>query len=129
VGTAHIQGTWAQRLKSTMRKMRAVGSIAAGTVVTLYSGAYLFLWATQTEKVLLPMRELQTTPARVGLAAEGVRIQVGSGAAEGELLPCRGGYWRNLERAAESMDLVARIPHLRCRFERTAKLGNSMEGA
>lgn len=39
----------------------------------------------------------------------------------GELLPCRGGYWRNLERAAESLDLVARIPHLRRRFEQTAK--------
>ncbi len=52
---AHIQGTWAQRLKSNMRKMRAVGIIAAGTVVTLYAGACVFLWATQTEKVFLPI--------------------------------------------------------------------------
>ena len=38
----------------------------------------------------------------------------------GDLVPCRGGYWRNLERAAETMELHARIPYLRQRFEQTA---------
>ncbi len=39
----------------------------------------------------------------------------------GDLIPCRGGYWRNLERAAESMELQHRIPYLRQRFEQTGK--------
>jgi hypothetical protein len=32
------------------------------------------------------------------------------------LLGCRGGYWRDLERAAESMDLPDRLPRLRQAF-------------
>ena len=39
----------------------------------------------------------------------------------GDLVPCRGGYWRNLERAAESMQLQNRIPYLRQRFEQAGK--------
>lgn len=39
----------------------------------------------------------------------------------GDLLPCRGGYWRNLERAAATMELHHRIPHLRQRFEQAGK--------
>jgi hypothetical protein len=38
-----------------------------------------------------------------------------------DLVPCRGGYWRNLERAAETMELHDRIPHLRARFEQAGK--------
>jgi hypothetical protein len=34
----------------------------------------------------------------------------------GHLLPCRGGFWRDLERAAENMGLVDRIPALRKAF-------------
>src|SRR5262245_12598005 len=39
----------------------------------------------------------------------------------GDLVPCRGGYWRNLERAAETMELQDRIPYLRERFHQTGK--------
>ena len=39
----------------------------------------------------------------------------------GDLVPCRGGYWRNLERAAKVMDLNARIPYLRRRFEQSGR--------
>ncbi len=39
----------------------------------------------------------------------------------GVLVPCRGGYWRNLERVAESMELQDRIPYLRQRFEQCGK--------
>lgn len=39
----------------------------------------------------------------------------------GDLVPCRGGYWRNLERAAETMELRGRIPYLRQRFEQSGK--------
>ena len=39
----------------------------------------------------------------------------------GDLVPCRGGYWRNLERAAETMELRDRIPYFRERFHQTGK--------
>lgn len=39
----------------------------------------------------------------------------------GDLVPCRGGLWRNLERAAETMELHDRLPHLRQRFVQAAK--------
>ncbi|MEI6780487.1 MAG: hypothetical protein WCQ21_06135 [Verrucomicrobiota bacterium] len=39
----------------------------------------------------------------------------------GDLVPCRGGYWRNLERAAETMELAGRMPYLRSRFEQTGR--------
>lgn len=39
----------------------------------------------------------------------------------GDLVPCRGGYWRNLERAADTIQLHDRIPHLRRRFEQAGK--------
>jgi hypothetical protein len=35
----------------------------------------------------------------------------------GELVPCRGGFWRNLERAAKTMELLGRVPYLHRRFE------------
>jgi hypothetical protein len=35
----------------------------------------------------------------------------------GELIPCCGGYWRNLERAAETMGLQDRVAYYRQRFE------------
>jgi hypothetical protein len=34
----------------------------------------------------------------------------------GSLVSCRGGFWRDLERAAENMGLVHRLPELRKRF-------------
>jgi hypothetical protein len=34
----------------------------------------------------------------------------------GHLGPCRGGFWRDLERAAENMGLVDRLPALRKAF-------------
>lgn len=37
----------------------------------------------------------------------------------GELVTCRGGFWRDLERAAESMSLSNRIPYFRTRFEQS----------
>lgn len=34
----------------------------------------------------------------------------------GDLAPCRGGYWRDLARAAENMGLKERVPELERRF-------------
>jgi hypothetical protein len=42
--------------------------------------------------------------------------------AAAELVNCRGGVWRDLERAAEFMGLHGRVPHLRERF-RAAPIG------
>jgi len=35
----------------------------------------------------------------------------------GELVPCRGEFWQDLERSAESMDLFHRIPYIRKQLE------------
>jgi hypothetical protein len=35
----------------------------------------------------------------------------------GKLVACRGGFWRDLERAAENMELTDRLPALRKKFE------------
>jgi hypothetical protein len=37
----------------------------------------------------------------------------------GDLVDCRGGFWRDLERAAENMELKDRIPELRKKFSET----------
>ena len=39
----------------------------------------------------------------------------------GDLISCPGGYWRNLERAAESMELHHRISYFRQKFEQTGR--------
>jgi hypothetical protein len=39
----------------------------------------------------------------------------------GHLIPCRGGFWRDLERAAENMGLVDRLPALRKSFSDALK--------
>jgi hypothetical protein len=36
----------------------------------------------------------------------------------GKVLPCRGGFWRDLERAATNMNLEARLPELRRHFSK-----------
>ena len=37
----------------------------------------------------------------------------------GELVTCRGGFWRDLERAAESMSLPNRLPYFITRLEQS----------
>ncbi len=39
----------------------------------------------------------------------------------GDLVPCCGGFWRNLERAAQTMRLHDRMPYFRQRFEQAGK--------
>jgi hypothetical protein len=39
----------------------------------------------------------------------------------GHLIPCRGGFWRDLEKAAENMGLVDRLPALRKSFSDALK--------
>lgn len=39
----------------------------------------------------------------------------------GAMLPCRGGYWRELERAAENMGLSERVPALREEFSEAVR--------
>jgi hypothetical protein len=42
----------------------------------------------------------------------------------GNLVACRGGFWRDLERAAENMALVERLPKLRKNFLDVLKKSN-----
>lgn len=58
--------------------------IAAG-VILLYLAACGYMWATQRQQVFEPTPDWQSTPARMGMPYESVRIPVGNGAEQGEL--------------------------------------------
>ncbi|MDD2721694.1 MAG: alpha/beta hydrolase [Gallionella sp.] len=56
-----------------------------GVAALLYVSACGYMWGTQLDQVFEPSVEWQTTPARMGMAFEPLRIAVGSGAEQGEL--------------------------------------------
>jgi fermentation-respiration switch protein FrsA (DUF1100 family) len=60
-------------------------SIGAVVIVVLYAAACAYMWATQLDHVFEPELLLQTTPDRLGMKFEELRIPVGSGADQGEL--------------------------------------------
>lgn len=72
--------------------------------------------------------QILATPAGIGLLeSAGVVVEVGMLEKEfelaldtleeiGHLVSCRGGFWRDSEKAAESMGLVDRLPALRKSF-------------
>lgn len=60
-----------------------------GCLAALYLAACGYMWATQKQQVFEPSPLLQTTPARMGMAFEELRVAVGSGAEQGELH----GWW------------------------------------
>lgn len=62
---------------------------ALGVLVLLYAAACAYMWATQAEHVFEPTPVFQTTPDRMGMKFEELRIPVGSGADKGELH----GWW------------------------------------
>lgn len=59
--------------------------IGAVAIVVLYAAACAYMWATQLDHVFEPELALQTTPDRMGMKFEELRIPVGSGADRGEL--------------------------------------------
>lgn len=61
----------------------------AAAVLALYATLCGYMWATQSERVFQPIPVLQTTPDRLGMKFEELRIAVGSGADRGELH----GWW------------------------------------
>lgn len=68
-------------MKKTIRSLSWLLGISA----LLYAAACGYMWATQMEQVFEPDAEWQTTPARMGMPFEQLRIPVGSGADKGEL--------------------------------------------
>jgi pimeloyl-ACP methyl ester carboxylesterase len=60
-------------------------SIGAVAIVVVYAAACAYMWATQLDHVFEPELVLQTTPDRLGMKFEELRIPVGSGADRGEL--------------------------------------------
>jgi len=70
--------TWQRRL-----------TILVGLVAASYLAACGYMWATQIDHVFAPSPDLQTTPARMGMAFEEVGIPVGSGREQGKLH----GFW------------------------------------
>lgn len=70
-------------------------SIGAFVVAVLYVVACGYMWATQLDHVFEPTPVLQTTPDRLAMKFEELRIPVGSGADKGELY----GWWVPAENA------------------------------
>ena len=59
--------------------------IGIAVMAVLYVAACTYMWATQLDHVFEPDTVLQTTPDRLGMKFEEVRIPVGSGSEQGEL--------------------------------------------
>lgn len=64
-------------------------ALGAGVLALLYAAACGYMWTTQMEQVFVPTQEWQTTPDRMGMKYEALRIPVGHGADGGEL----DGWW------------------------------------
>jgi uncharacterized protein len=60
-------------------------SIGAVVIAVLYVSVCAYMWATQLDHVFEPTPIIQTTPDRLGMKFEELRIPVGSGADKGEL--------------------------------------------
>jgi len=91
-------------------------ALGAGVLALLYASACGYMWATQMGQVFEPTPDWQTTPARMGMKYEPLRIPVGSGADKGEL----DAWWVPLERTnghgthttPDNAARQARSPHL-----------------
>jgi uncharacterized protein len=60
-------------------------SIGVVAIALLYAAVCAYMWATQLDHVFEPEQLLQTTPDRLGMKFEELRIPVGSGADKGDL--------------------------------------------
>lgn len=60
-----------------------------GVILFLYSGICLYFRAVQIEKIFMPMKEIATTPERMGMPFTRVKIPVGEGADHAKL----DGFW------------------------------------
>ncbi len=80
------------KVKSWTRRM----AVGVGVVMVLYVSGCGYMWATQREHVFEPEPVLQTTPDRLGMKFEELRIPAGNGADKGELY----GWWVPAEAGA-----------------------------
>lgn len=76
------------------RETKRVLLALLGTAL-LYLVACIYMWATQRQHIFEPTSQIQTTPDRLGLKFEEVRIPSGSGAERGELYA----WWLPVDRA------------------------------
>lgn len=72
-----------------MKRIARHSRLVLAILLLLYLGLCGYMWAYQTELVFEPEAALQTTPERLGMQFDEVRIPVGSGAERGELY----GWW------------------------------------
>jgi uncharacterized protein len=63
--------------------------LLAGALTAVYLGVCGYVWATQVDRIFVPVAELQTTPGRMGMAFDEVSIPVGQGMQKGKL----NGFW------------------------------------
>lgn len=68
-----------------MRGMTRRLTSFAALLVVMYLAACFYMWSTQMQQVFEPTVDWQTTPARMGMNYEALRIPVGSGSDKGEL--------------------------------------------
>lgn len=59
--------------------------ISVAAIALLYAAGCTYMWATQRDHIFEPELPLQTTPDRLGMKFDELRIPVGSGADKGEL--------------------------------------------
>lgn len=68
-----------------MKNLQRSLAISLAVIAVLYASACAYMWATQMQQVFEPSAVLQTTPERMGMKYDALRIPVGSGADQGEL--------------------------------------------
>jgi fermentation-respiration switch protein FrsA (DUF1100 family) len=59
--------------------------ISVAAIALLYASGCVYMWATQRDHIFKPELLLQTTPDRLGMKFDELRIPVGSGSSKGEL--------------------------------------------
>ncbi len=67
------------------RKSKRILLLLLSAALLLYLAVCAYMWATQRQHIFEPSPLLQTTPDRLGLKFDELRIPVGSGADQGEL--------------------------------------------
>jgi fermentation-respiration switch protein FrsA (DUF1100 family) len=68
-----------------MNSLLKRSALALSVVALLYASACVYMWSTQMDQVFEPTPVLQTTPDRLGMKYDAMRIPVGSGEEQGEL--------------------------------------------
>lgn len=98
-------------------------AFGVGFLALLYASACGYMWATQRAQVFEPTPDWQTTPARMGMKYQSLRIPVGSGADRGEL----DAWWVPAGQANDHVKRVNEAPTLLYFHGNYRNIGNNLE--